>query len=80
MMNNLKFEFEKLSKEKQEATIEVFCKRWGLKKRIFFKYLNGYNEYSDIYLWLCWQIYDLVKIEQNRFLFEDTDDDFFEDY
>lgn len=79
MMNNLKFEFEKLSKEKQEATIEVFCKRWGLKKRIFFKYLNGYNEYSDIYLWLCWQIYDLVKIEQNRFLFEDTDDDFFED-
>lgn len=79
-MNNLKFEFEKLSKEKQEATIEVFCKRWGLKKRIFFKYLNGYNEYSDIYLWLCWQIYDLVKIEQNRFLFEDTDDDFFEDY
>lgn len=78
-MNNLKFEFEKLSKEKQEATIEVFCKRWGLKKRIFFKYLNGYNEYSDIYLWLCWQIYDLVKIEQNRFLFEDTDDDFFED-
>lgn len=80
MMNNLKFEFEKLSKEKQEATIEVFFKRWGLKKRIFFKYLNGYNEYSDIYLWLCWQIYDLVKIEQNRFLFEDTDDDFFEDY
>lgn len=80
MMNNLKFEFEKLSKEKQEATIEVFCKRWGLKKRIFFKYLNGYNKYSDIYLWLCWQIYDLVKIEQNRFLFEDTDDDFFEDY
>ncbi len=80
MMNNLKFEFEKLSKEKQAATIEVFCKRWGLKKRIFFKYLNGYNEYSDIYLWLCWQIYDLVKIEQNRFLFEDTDDDFFEDY
>ena len=80
MMNNLKFEFEKLSKEKQEATIEVFCKRWGLKKKIFFKYLNGYNEYSDIYLWLCWQIYDLVKIEQNRFLFEDTDDDFFEDY
>ena len=79
MMNNLKFEFEKLSKEKQEATIEVFCKRRGLKKRIFFKYLNGYNEYSDIYLWLCWQIYDLVKIEQNRFLFEDTDDDFFED-
>lgn len=79
MMNNLKFEFEKLSKEKQEATIEVFCKRWGLKKRMFFKYLNGYNEYSDIYLWLCWQIYDLVKIEQNRFLFEDTDDDFFED-
>lgn len=79
-MNNLKFEFEKLSKEKQEATIEVFCKRWGLKKRMFFKYLNGYNEYSDIYLWLCWQIYDLVKIEQNRFLFEDTDDDFFEDY
>ena len=79
-MNNLKFEFEKLSKEKQEATIEVFCKRWGLKKRIFFKYLNGYNEYSDIYLLLCWQIYDLVKIEQNRFLFEDTDDDFFEDY
>ena len=79
MMNNLKFEFEKLSKEKQEATIEVFCKRWGLKKKIFFKYLNGYNEYSDIYLWLCWQIYDLVKIEQNRFLFEDTDDDFFED-
>lgn len=78
-MNNLKFEFEKLSKEKQEATIEVFCKRWGLKKRMFFKYLNGYNEYSDIYLWLCWQIYDLVKIEQNRFLFEDTDDDFFED-
>jgi len=79
-MNNLKFEFEKLSKEKQEATIEVFCKRWGLKKRMFFKYLNGYNEYSDIYLWLCWQIYALVKIEQNRFLFEDTDDDFFEDY
>ena len=79
MMNNLKFEFEKLSKEKQEATIEVFCKRWGLKKKIFFKYLNGYNEYSDIYLWLCWQIYALVKIEQNRFLFEDTDDDFFED-
>lgn len=78
-MNNLKFEFEKLSKEKQEATIEVFCKRWGLKKRMFFKYLNGYNEYSDIYLWLCWQIYDLVKIEQNRFLFKDTDDDFFED-
>jgi hypothetical protein len=78
-MNNLKFEFEKLSKEKQEATIEVFCKRWGLKKRMFFKYLNGYNEYSDIYLWLCWQIYALVKIEQNRFLFEDTDDDFFED-
>ena len=78
-MNNLKFEFEKLSKKKQEATIEVFCKRWGLKKRMFFKYLNGYNEYSDIYLWLCWQIYDLVKIEQNRFLFEDTDDDFFED-
>ena len=78
-MNNLKFEFEKLSKEKQEATIEVFCKRWWLKKRMFFKYLNGYNEYSDIYLWLCWQIYDLVKIEQNRFLFEDTDDDFFED-
>ena len=79
-MNNLKFEFEKLSKEKQEATIEVFCKRWGLKKRMFFKYLNGYNEYSDIYLWLCWQIYALVKIEQNRFLFKDTDDDFFEDY
>ena len=78
-MNNLKFEFEKLSKEKQEATIEVFCKRWGLKKRMFFKYLNGYNKYSDIYLWLCWQIYALVKIEQNRFLFEDTDDDFFED-
>jgi hypothetical protein len=78
-MNNLKFEFEKLSKEKQKATIEVFCKRWGLKKRMFFKYLNGYNEYSDIYLWLCWQIYALVKIEQNRFLFEDTDDDFFED-
>ncbi len=78
-MNNLKFEFEKLSKEKQEATIEVFCKRWGLKKRMFFKYLNGYNEYSDIYLWLCWQIYALVKIERNRFLFEDTDDDFFED-
>ena len=48
----------------------------GVKKRMFFKYLNGYNEYSDIYLWLCWQIYDLVKIEQNRFLFEDTDDDF----
>ena len=78
-MNNLKFEFEKLSKEKQKATIEVFCKRWGLKKRMFFKYLNGYNEYSDIYLWLCWQIYALVEIEQNRFLFEDTDDDFFED-
>ena len=34
-MNNLKFEFEKLSKEKQEATIEVFCKRWGLKKECF---------------------------------------------
>ena len=77
MTDNLKFEFEQLSKEIQKATIEVFKKRWGGNKRSFLKYLNGFEKDGEIYLWLCWQIFAVKKIweSQSHFKLDDFDDE-----
>lgn len=81
MTDNLKIEFEQLPKGIQKSTIEVFKKRWGGNRRSFFKYLNGFEEDGEIYLWLCWQIFSVKKIweSQRHFKsdnFEDEDMEF----